>query len=185
MSKKSLATLVPILALTLLVLLAAKQGDGEETTPVPPEASSAAREGAPGGELGGFLRGMTITCPRSGQIWGSDSMREALRQLPPLGVEWITIHPYSWIGKDGSLRFRPAASIGYLNRAMSITAEEGLQMFLKPHLGYWGSFEWRGVIQFGEDETAWRRFFDEYQEFIVDQAAFAEQKKVPLFAVGV
>ncbi|MCH9650868.1 MAG: hypothetical protein K0U98_21770 [Deltaproteobacteria bacterium] len=132
-----------------------------------------------------FLRGMTVTCPRAGQIWGTEDMRLALRELDTLGVDWVAIHPYAGIQRDGSIRHRPAKLVGYLDRAVRIAGDEQFQLFWKPHLAYWGSFEWRGEISFGEDEAAWKRFFDDYRAFIVDQAAFAETHGISLFAVGV
>ena len=102
-----------------------------------------------------------------------------------MGVDWIAIHPYAGIARDGRLRFRTAAATDYLPRAVEIAAAAGIELFWKPHLAYWGSFDWRGDIQFGADEVAWDRFFSSYAEFIVDQARFAENAKVDLFAVGV
>lgn len=136
-------------------------------------------------EARSFLRGMTVTCPRAGQIWGSEEMRLALQELETLGVDWVAIHPYAGIQRDGSIRHRPAAETGYLDRAVGIAAQEGFELFWKPHLAYWGSFEWRGEIAFGDDEAAWKRFFDDYRHFIVDQAAFAQAHGITLFAVGV
>ncbi len=132
-----------------------------------------------------FLRGMTVSCPGAGRIWGSPAMAEALDQLADLGVGWVAIHPYGWIGRDGEVRYRPAAETGYLERSVELARARGIELFWKPHLGYWGSFEWRGAIEFGEDQAAWKRFFADYREFIVDQARFAESAGVRLFAVGV
>lgn len=111
-------------------------------------------------------------------------MTESLRDLATLGVEWVSIHPYARVGRSGDIRFRPAAETGYLGGAVGIARKEGMHLFWKPHLAYWGSFDWRGDIAFGDDEEAWRRFFDGYRSFIVDQARFAEASDVPLFAVG-
>ena len=130
-----------------------------------------------------FARGVVISCPRAGQIWGSPQMTQALAEVGELGAEWIAIHPYAGIGRDGTVRFRRAADTEYLDRAISIAKEAGMGVFWKPHLAYWGSFEWR--IEFGNDEAAWRRFFDTYLEFILDQARFAEQADVKMLAVGV
>jgi len=132
-----------------------------------------------------FIRGMVVSCPRAGEIWGSEAMRTSLRTLKTLGVEWVAIHPYAWVRRDGELRFTPAAETKYLDRAVQIATEADVRLFWKPHLGYWGSFEWRGAIEFGDDEAAWQRFFDGYRQFIVDQAAFAGRAGVPIFAVGV
>lgn len=133
---------------------------------------------------GTFLRGMTVSCPGYGRIWGSRSMESSLRELVGLGVEWVSIHPYAGVRRDGSVRSTPAATTGYLERGVAMAHQAGLQLFWKPHLAYWGSFDWRGEIAFGSDEAAWRRFFRGYREFIVDQARFAEQWKLPLLSIG-
>lgn len=111
-------------------------------------------------------------------------MAESLRELTALGVEWVAIHPYAGIRRDGSMRVTPAAETGYLPGAVQIAREGGVRLFWKPHLAYWGSFEWRGEIEFGDDAAAWRRFFTGYRAFIVDQARFAESSGVSVFAVG-
>jgi hypothetical protein len=111
-------------------------------------------------------------------------MTESLRDLAALGVEWVAIHPYARVRRDGSLYSVPAAETRYLAGAVEIARAEGIHLFWKPHLAYWGSFEWRGDIAFGDDEVAWRRFFDDYRSFIVDQARFAEASGVPLLAVA-
>jgi hypothetical protein len=133
----------------------------------------------------GFIRGMVVSCPTWGPIWGSPLMATSLTELRRLGVEWIAIHPYAGVRRDGTIRNTPAATTGFLDRAVELTREAGMKLFWKPHLAYWGSFDWRGDIAFGDDEQAWRRFFDGYRQFIVDQARFAERAGAELFAVGV
>ena len=132
-----------------------------------------------------FMRGMTVSCPIWGQIWGTSAMAESLEELRELGVRWVAIHPYAVVGRDGSVRFRPAEETGYLPRAVELAREAAVGLFWKPHLGYWGSFAWRGEIEFGDDERSWRRFFDQYRAFIADQARFAEKAGAPLFSIGV
>ncbi len=112
-------------------------------------------------------------------------MDQALQKLKPLGVNWISIHPYASINRQGIVRYRPAQTQGYLVRAVQKAKKAGVKLFWKPHLAYWGSFSWRGAIDFGQDQQAWQRFFDSYRAFILDQAQFAEQNQVPLFAIGV
>jgi hypothetical protein len=132
-----------------------------------------------------FMRGMVVSCPTWGPIWGSPRMAEALAELRQLGVGWVAIHPYAGARRNGEVRVTPAASTGFLDRAVELTRAADMKLFWKPHLAYWGSFDWRGEIAFGADEAAWRRFFDGYREFIVDQARFAERAEAELFAVGV
>ncbi|MCB1054609.1 MAG: hypothetical protein KDD11_03755 [Acidobacteria bacterium] len=135
-------------------------------------------------EVRPFLRGMTITCPRGGEIWGTETMREALRDVKALGVDSVAIHPYARIERDGTVRFRPTADSPFLGRAVEMARQEGISLFWKPHLAYWGNFVWRGEITFERDED-WQRFFRDYRAFILDQAAFAGRAGVPIFAVGV
>lgn len=130
-----------------------------------------------------FARGVVVSCPGYGEIWGSEAMREAVRELKGLGVEWIQIHPYARIDRSGRVSFRPATQRPHLERAVQIVRSEGLQLFIKPHLSYWGSFTWRGAITF-DDDDAWDRFFDGYRAFILDQARFARDHGVPALAVG-
>ncbi len=130
------------------------------------------------------MRGVIISCPRAGQIWGTPAMSEALEEITSLGANWASIHPYAWVGTDGAIRFRPAAETGYLADAVERMRRSEVRIFWKPHLGYWGSFEWRGSIDFDTEEK-WQRFFADYRAFIVDQAAFAERHGIELLAVGV
>lgn len=132
-----------------------------------------------------FMRGVVVTCPRAGQIWGTEAMSEALGEIRSLGAEWVAIHPYAWLPTDGAIRSRPAAEVGYLTQAVARMRAAGVKIFWKPHLGYWGSFDWRGAIEFGNDEATWQRFFASYREFIVDQARFAAAHDVELFAIGI
>ncbi|MDY7091941.1 MAG: hypothetical protein SX243_03130 [Acidobacteriota bacterium] len=171
-----------ILALAWLPLTSNGAGSPPPATAGPAHAATPSSSEEPSRP---FLRGMTVTCPRHGEIWGSPAMGDALDQLRDLGVGSVAIHPYARIERDGTVRHRPAAGTGYLGRAASIARQHEMALFWKPHLAYWGNYEWRGEIGFGDDEAAWQRFFDTYRAFIVDQAAFAAQVGVPLFAVGV
>ncbi len=131
----------------------------------------------------GFMKGVVVSCPGYGQVWGSPVMTTTIRELKTLGVNWVQIHPYAGVSRDGSIRWRPAATSGYLPGAVRIAKQEKVQLFWKPHLAYWGSFEWRGAITF-DTPAQWKRFFDGYEAFIVDQARFAQAHEVPLFSIG-
>ena len=156
----------PLLALVAALLL------------LPPPGSAAGESG--------FMRGMVVSCPRWGPIWGSPAMAESLVQLRALGVDHVAIHPYGWLSGNGSIRFQPALELDFLARAVDLAEGAGIELFWKPHLGYWGSgFSHRGAIDFGDNPSAWARFFREYEAFIVDQARFAESAGVELLAVGV
>lgn len=158
---------------------AAGDGGGESSASAPLPAAAAMPDD--------FLHGITVSCPRAGEIWGTPAMAEAVAEIRRLGYGWIAIHPYAGVGRDGTVRRRPIADGGgdYLHRAAAYAAAGDVELFWKPHLAYWGSFSWRGAIDFGDDAAAWDRFFAGYQEWIVEQAKLAETVGAPVFAVGV
>ena len=55
---------------------------------------------------GAFHRGMVISCPRWGPIWGSPAMAESLVELSEIGVDSVAIHPYGWVKRDGTVEFQ-------------------------------------------------------------------------------
>ncbi|MBX2811899.1 MAG: hypothetical protein KTR25_08815 [Myxococcales bacterium] len=127
---------------------------------------------------------MTVSCPGYGRVWGSKAFSQSLADLSTLGVNWVAIHPYASIRTHGLVGFTAAHQTGYLARAVQRAKHAGLYLFWKPHLAYWGSFDWRGSIAFTNDASR-KRFAKTYRAFILDQARFAQEHKIPLFAVGV
>ena len=128
-------------------------------------------------------KGVVVSCPRDGRIWGEPIFEETLVEIKALGANAVQIHPYAWIGKDGSVKATKAAALGYLQRSVDMAKKQKVTMFMKPHLGYWGRFSWRGAITFDTPEK-WARFFHDYEAWILDHARFAEKNKIPLLAVG-
>jgi hypothetical protein len=108
-----------------------------------------------------------------------------VKELSSLGVEWVAIHPYGGIRRNGQIRFSDPMRTGYLLRSVPLSTAAGMKVFWTPHLAYWGTFEWRGAIDFGDDREAWTRFFTDYEAFIVAHARFAQQHALPLFSVGI
>ncbi|MBL4850592.1 MAG: hypothetical protein JKY65_34170 [Planctomycetes bacterium] len=124
----------------------------------------------PGEEAPEAVRGVTISCQTWGREWGSAEMPGALDRTKKVGGNWVAIHPYARISKDGSLRYRnldPLRPPGWIARPIAWAHERGLRILIKPHLAYWGSgFSWRGEIRF-EDPTARARFHREYAAWIL------------------
>lgn len=131
------------------------------------------------------VRGMTISCQTFGREWGTDAFAAELDRLAELGVNWIAIHPYASIAADGSLRWRdldPESPPVWLERPIREAHARGLEIFIKPHIAYWGSpFSWRGEIAF-EDESSRARFFTDYTRWIVEVARCT--RDADAFAVG-
>ena len=120
------------------------------------------------------IHGMTVSCPTNGREWGTDDMVKTMRELKALGVEWVSIHPYAQIRRDGSLvpyygRRNGGKVPTYVTRPIREAHALGMKLMMKPHISYWGSFDWRGAIRF-ESEEQWQRFFADYERWINDLA---------------
>ncbi len=130
-----------------------------------------------------FMRGMTLSCPTWGPIWGRPETGKSMDEVQALGVDWVALHPYARVDKRGSVKFAPHSETPFLNRAVEMARARNIKLLWKPHLAYWGAFSWRGAIVFSS-EAEWARFFDSYRAFIVDQARFAQAAGVEMFVVG-
>lgn len=120
------------------------------------------------------IHGITLSTHTNGSDWAGPGLEPALDAMVEVGADWIQIHPYAWIGNDGTVRFDaidPAARPAWLERPLVEARRRDLKVFVKPHLGYWGSrFAWRGDITFDDDEQ-WERFFRTYRAWITNVAA--------------
>ena len=131
------------------------------------------------------FRGMTVSCPMEGRIWTTKAMDEALQSIKQYGNQMVSVHPYAFLRKNGTVLFKPSTIEKYIVASAKKAKAQNLSLFLKPHLGYWGAFSWRGAINFGDNKEAWKRFYEGYEKFILLSAEVAEKQNIPLFAVGV
>ncbi len=135
----------------------------------------------------GAIKGMTVSTPRGSAEWGSDEMVHTIADLETLGANWIAIHPYARIEKDGTVRWtrRDEGAVSeapdWLRRPIEESHRRGLRILIKPHLAYWGNFEWRGDIRFHSREQ-WERFFSTYEAWITEIARFSHDADA--FVVG-
>ena len=156
-------------------------------TQVPQVAGRTATPAQRPAAQGHNINGMTVSTPRGSAEWGKDAIVGTITELKQLGVNWISIHPYARIGRDGSVSWRrgegddTATAPTWLRRPIEEAHRQGLKIFIKPHLGHWGSFSWRGEIAF-DTEAEWQRFFDGYRQWITAIATFSHDADA--FAVG-
>ncbi|MFT7617016.1 MAG: hypothetical protein ACI97A_000649 [Planctomycetota bacterium] len=131
------------------------------------------------------VNGMTISCPGSGRLWGSDAMVETMKNLKAIGVNWITIHPYAGIRNNGLVASRVgdgSVAPQWITRPIKEAHKLGLKVLMKPHIAYWGSkFSWRGEIAF-EAKDEQERFFSSYEKWIVAMAKIS--KEADAFVIG-
>jgi hypothetical protein len=131
------------------------------------------------------IRGITVSTHRSNGAWDSDTLGETFADLRGLGSNWVAIHPYAAISRDGQVRFDPLDPDDpprWLRRPIEEAHRQGLRILVKPHLAHWRSgFSWRGAIEF-EDEASWRRFFESYTDWMLAVARVA--RDADALAVG-
>ncbi len=123
------------------------------------------------------IRGVVISCQTWGREWGTDEMVTALREVKALGANWVQIHPYLGIDRDGNVSARqlspdasPEDAPEWLARPIREAHALGLKIAIVPHIAGWRSgWEWRGDITFATD-AEWARFFSSYQTWIATVA---------------
>ena len=86
-------------ALVALVIVAAS---GVRTDPVAQEIAARA--------VASPIHGMTVSTPRGSSVWAGDDMVGTIAELADLGVNWIAIHPYARIERDGQVTWRGATT---------------------------------------------------------------------------
>jgi hypothetical protein len=132
-----------------------------------------------------LVHGMTISCQTNGREWASDGFGPEVERLAALGVNWVAIHPYGRIRRDGTLEWRPIdpeRPPEMVARPIREARSRGVAILVTPHLAQWGSgFRSRGDIAFADPQER-RRFFELYREWIVQLAAAA--READAFAVG-
>ena len=131
------------------------------------------------------IRGITLSTHRAGRELGDpELLRPTFEAILETGANWVAVHPYARIRKDGTVSFRQYESgpPTYWTEPIRVAHEKGLKICIKPHLAHWRSgFTWRGEIEF-ETEEEWRRFWDGYAAWIT---ALAEAcRDADLFVVG-
>ena len=119
---------------------------------------------------------------------GREVAATALDPLRDLGADWISQTPFGWCRSTGDPEIRFSGQRGYwgeTDEGLVATArwarQRGLSTLLKPHL--WVRRAWCGEIEM-KNEADWRRFFDDYESFIVHYARLAETNGMPALAIG-
>jgi Glycoside Hydrolase Family 113 len=175
-------------AAAVLALPAGRGAAGADGAPTatPGGASTVASSAPAAADPFAEVRGVTVSCLRAGEEWGSDDMVRTLATLADLGVNWVAIHPYGGLRNDGTVGRSGIDRLYdhpyWLVRAIREAHRHGMKILIKPHLAYWGSrFSWRGEIAF-DDAADWRRFFETYREWIVRVARLS--READAFAVG-
>ena len=131
------------------------------------------------------VRGIIISTHGIGRDWGKDVIVPTMADIKAVGANWVAIHPYARIFRDGSIRYGHMDSTeapAHWIRPIQEAHAQGLKIYIKPHLAHWRSgFSWRGEITFKDDE-AWARFWTGYRSWILKLASAC--KEADGFVVG-
>ncbi|GAB5562492.1 MAG: hypothetical protein SynsKO_41390 [Synoicihabitans sp.] len=150
--------------LFVLILGIGLAGEAISTSHAQDVAASAAEREEP-------IRGIVISCQTWGQEWGTDAMVEAMREVKALGANWVQIHPYGAVTREGEIRMRrmpedPDEAPIWLKRPIEEAHKLGLKICITPHVAPWrAGWGWRGEITF-DSKAKWNRFFSDYKIWI-------------------
>ncbi len=106
-------------------------------------------------------------------------------------IEWIALTPFGWQEAHNSTVISTAPEAGEpwglrddeLEQMARTAKQQGLRVFLKPHLWLTRSGKWRSEIEM-DDEAAWHRWFQSYRAFLLHYALLAERLGLDMLSVG-
>ncbi len=124
-----------------------------------------------------------------GWVGGREIRIDHLRPLRDVNVQWIAQTPFGWqrdLHKP-PLRLSTSGRIlwGESDQGLRITTgfarELGIKVMLKPHI--WTHAGWCGEIAMTSEED-WAAWFDDYRNFILHYARFAEEHSIDALVIG-
>jgi hypothetical protein len=105
-------------------------------------------------------------------------------------INWISQTPFGWM-RDPKIspitvhtksdRIWWGESDDGLTKTTELAKKQGIKTILKPHL--WVRNGWPGDIAMKSD-TAWQRWFSNYEKFILHYAHLAQKTNIEIFCIG-
>lgn len=105
-------------------------------------------------------------------------------------VNWISQTPFGWMRDPNvsSINFQTQTgkiwwgeSDEGITKTTELAKKQGIKTMLKPHL--WVRQGWPGDVTMKSD-TAWQRWFSNYEKFILHYAQLAQKNGIEIFCVG-
>jgi len=121
--------------------------------------------------------------------FASSGAKQALEMLADMGVDHIQIIVTGYQDKHNSIEIKSTKltpSDPSVIEAIINAQGMGLKVMLKPQVDIINNEKgkyWRGNIG-SADDTGWKRWFEEYERFIVHYAEIAQKYGVEIFCVG-
>ncbi len=139
------------------------------------------------------VAGITLAPIEDGRLgevgYGSAPCARALDEIADLGASWISLTPFGRMDDVTSVDIQhdfeiPVSDNEQMMRDTArLARDRGLRVALIPHI-YVMSGGWRGRIE-PDGPMGWRRWFDEYERFVLRFAKLAEEIGADLFSIGV
>jgi hypothetical protein len=134
-----------------------------------------------------------VVSKHKGVCWvaGREEVTEKeIDELTKHNVNWISQTPFGWQRDASTSSIRTnfsseriwwGESDEGISKTTAIALKSGVKTLLKPHL--WVRNGWPGDIVMQSD-TAWQKWFSNYESFIIHYAELAERNKIEVFCIG-
>ena len=115
--------------------------------------------------------------------YGSLAAAQELVRIHDLAANAVALVPYAFTGapNEASIRFQTLETDARLMRSAAQAHRLGLAVMLKPHL--WAGRRFHGDIAF-RDEARFGAWFEDYRNWILHYARFAEIHRIEVLAIG-
>jgi hypothetical protein len=153
------------------------------TAAIVPPTSYAAQSAVP------FQQGMTYASWARGEYSSPASDLTLSQIIKPMGINWISVIVTCYQDTIQSTKIDctddATPSDEDLAHVTQFAHNLDIKVMLKPHVDLMNDpGHWRGEINFGGDESAWKTWFESYTQFITHYAALARALDVDYFVVG-
>ncbi|MBI5053433.1 MAG: hypothetical protein HZC38_03110 [Chloroflexi bacterium] len=136
-----------------------------------------------------FMKGVSYTTWSARAYASAESDSTLSQVIKPMGVTWVSIivtcYQEKASSRDINCGTNNTPTDESLKHAIQYARRQGLRVMLKPHIDLSNDkTHWRGDIEFGTDDAAWRVWFENYTRMIVRYAQIAQDNGVEYFVIG-
>lgn len=137
-----------------------------------------------------FMRGISYSSGKPGEYSSLQSDTTLAQVIKPMGANWIALIVTCYQDNITSTQIRCMTDSSTptdddITHAIQYAHSLGIRVMLKPHIELINDpTHWRGEIDFGSDEKAWRAWFEAYTNFVTHYATLAQMTGADYFAVG-
>lgn len=140
--------------------------------------------------MSAFQKGIVYTSWWHGEYSSPESDLTLRHEIKPTGANWISVVVTCYQASITStvIECKPTTltpTDSDLAHVIQEAHRSGLRVMLKPHVDLAeNARQWRGEIDFADDEAAWQAWFRSYTDFISHYAKIARDNDADYFVVG-